>query len=149
MAYQPDLIFKKRRSETGDGERVRKDRLSGAWCIGKGILCTIGVLFLLLTVSSAAWPQKPADKGALLADRHKEMKIECAQCHQGNPSAPVATPVCAGCHPNVAKGEKIRENLANPHNAHMSYPECADCHHVHKASENQCAGCHNFDYKMR
>ena len=127
---------------------ARRDGVSGM-CKWKGMLCTIGVLFLLFTISSAAWSQKPADKGVLLGDRHKAVKIECAQCHKDKPAAPVAAAVCSGCHPNVAKEEKIRKNLPNPHKAHMEYPDCSDCHHVHKASENQCAGCHNFEFKMR
>ncbi len=125
-----------------------RDGLPGM-CKWKGILCAIGALFFLFTISSAAWSQKPADKGALLADRHKAAKIECAQCHKDKPGAPVVAAVCSGCHPNVAKEEKIRAKLPNPHKAHMEYPDCSDCHHVHKASENQCAGCHNFEFKMR
>ena len=115
----------------------------------KGMVRTFGVVFLLFTVSAAVWAQKPADKGALLGDRHKAAKMACAQCHKDKPAAPVSAAVCSSCHPNVAKEEKIRAELPNPHKAHMEYAECADCHHIHKASENQCAGCHNFEFKMR
>lgn len=115
----------------------------------RAILCLMTALFFVFAVNPVAWSQKPADKGALLADRHKSAKVECVQCHKDKPAAPVATAVCSSCHPNVAKGEKIREKLPNPHKAHMEYPDCSDCHHVHKASENQCAGCHNFEFRMR
>lgn len=106
-------------------------------------------MFFLLAASPAAWPQKAPDAGVLLGKRHEAAGIACAKCHQEKPAAPVSATVCSGCHPNVAKGEKIREKLPNPHNAHISYESCADCHHIHKASENQCAGCHNFEFKMR
>ncbi|MEN6423169.1 MAG: cytochrome c3 family protein [Smithella sp.] len=113
------------------------------------ILCWMGILLFILAVSSAGWSQKTPETGALLGDRHKAAGVGCVQCHKDKPSAPVNTAVCSGCHPNVAKGETIREKLPNPHNAHMEYPACAECHHVHKPSDNQCAGCHSFNFRMR
>jgi hypothetical protein len=103
----------------------------------------------VFAVHPEAWSQKTPEKGTFLADRHKAAKVDCAQCHKDKPTTPVASAVCSGCHPNVAKGEKIRDQLPNPHNGHMSYPECSDCHHVHRSSENQCAGCHHFEFRMR
>ena len=115
----------------------------------KKILCMTGIMFFLLVASPAAWSQKAPDTGVLLGKRHEAAGIACAKCHQEKPSAPVPAAVCSGCHPNIAKSETIRDKLPNPHNAHMSYEDCASCHHVHKPSENQCGSCHNFEFKMR
>lgn len=131
------------------GKEMKKSSAgpSGNW---KKILCLAGCLCLFLAVSHAAWSQKTPDSPEnLLLERHKAVGITCAQCHQEKPEAVVPTGVCSNCHPDVAKTETIRDNLPNPHNAHMTYPDCSDCHHIHKQSKNQCADCHNFDFKLR
>ena len=33
----------------------------------------------------------------------------------------------------------------NPHASHRGEVDCAECHHVHKASVTQCNQCHAFD----
>ncbi|HNY66819.1 MAG TPA: cytochrome c3 family protein [Deltaproteobacteria bacterium] len=109
----------------------------------------MGLLLFLFAAPHAAWTQSTPDAGALLGDRHKAAGIECARCHKDKPSAPVPASICTGCHADMAKSEKIRDNLPNPHNSHMPYPECSSCHHAHKPSENQCASCHNFSFRMR
>lgn len=144
-------------SETGAPARLPASgirKMPGAPLSRTGRLAKIvraaGILFFLLAASPAVWPQKAlAGADVFLGERHKAAGIACARCHGEKPAAPVAAGICAGCHPNVAKTEKIRDDLPNPHNAHMDYPNCTDCHHIHKASENQCGQCHNFDYKMR
>ncbi|MDD4242239.1 MAG: cytochrome c3 family protein [Smithellaceae bacterium] len=152
MAHQPADGFKTGTNARLPAARIRRmpdAPLSRTGRLAK-ILRAAVILFFLLAASPAAWSQKAADSsGPFLGERHKTAGIACSRCHGEKPAAPVAAGICAGCHPNVAKTEKIREDLPNPHNAHMDYPDCTDCHHVHKASENQCGQCHNFDYKMR
>ncbi len=113
------------------------------------MLCSIGSLFLLFVVCQPAFPQNAPREAILLDKTHKVAGIECNQCHKQKPPAAPPAAVCGGCHKDIAKSPKTKDGLANPHDAHMSYPECSDCHHVHKPSQNQCAGCHNFSYKMR
>jgi len=115
----------------------------------KKAFCLAGFLFLLLSTPCGVWSQKTSDQSVLLGERHKSAGIECAQCHEKKPPTPVPTAVCSSCHQGIAKSETIREHVPNPHKAHMSYPDCAECHHVHKASENKCSDCHNFEFKMR
>lgn len=101
----------------------------------------------LLLASTAALADQPAKK-PLLADTHKAAGIDCLQCHKEKPGTPVETATCKSCHPDVEKGEKTKGGLPNPHDAHMPFPDCAQCHHIHKASENQCDACHSFGFKI-
>jgi hypothetical protein len=80
-----------------------------------------------------------------LADKHKVSGVSCSDCHKETPPASEpATDICMTCH------QDYRDKAASavdPHNAHMSYTNCGDCHHGHKASENQCLSCHSFNLK--
>jgi len=96
-------------------------------------------------------PAKPAETApavaqpaaaALLADKHKTSGVSCSDCHKETPPASEpGTDVCMTCHQDYR--DKATSSV-DPHNAHMSYSNCGDCHHGHKASENQCQQCHNF-----
>jgi hypothetical protein len=78
----------------------------------------------------------------LLADTHKTAGVECADCHKETPPASeVSTEVCLTCH---AGYKDVAASSIDPHNAHVSFTRCGDCHHAHKASENQCLSCHTF-----
>jgi hypothetical protein len=83
---------------------------------------------------------KPA-VAQFLADKHKVSGVSCSDCHKESTSKEPATEVCMSCHKDYK--DKATSSI-DPHNAHMSYSNCGDCHHAHKASENQCQGCHNF-----
>jgi hypothetical protein len=81
----------------------------------------------------------------LLADKHKAAGVECADCHKETPPATEApTAVCMTCHADYK--DKASSSI-DPHNAHMTYERCGDCHHGHKESENQCMSCHSFSLK--
>jgi hypothetical protein len=81
----------------------------------------------------------------LLADTHKKAGVECADCHTETPPA-VETPtsVCLGCHKDY---KERAASSVDPHNAHVTFENCGDCHHSHKTSENQCLSCHTFSLK--
>jgi hypothetical protein len=76
-----------------------------------------------------------------LADKHKTSGVSCADCHNESISKEPATDVCMTCHQDYR--DKATSSI-DPHNAHMSYANCGDCHHGHKTSENQCLSCHSF-----
>jgi hypothetical protein len=77
-----------------------------------------------------------------LADKHKTSGVSCSDCHKESISKEPGTDVCMTCHQDYR--DKATSSV-DPHNAHMSYANCGDCHHGHKASENQCQSCHNFN----
>jgi hypothetical protein len=112
------------------------------------ILCSIGFLLLLLSASNSVWSQKTPAANALLAERHKAAGTECKQCHQEKPSSPVPTAVCTGCHGDLTKPSAKAAKKRNPHDAHIPFPDCSDCHHVHKPSVSQCDTCHDFGQKI-
>jgi hypothetical protein len=92
-----------------------------------------------------AAPAEASAAAEFLADKHKVSGVSCSDCHKETPPASEpATDICMTCH------QDYRDKAASavdPHNAHMSYTNCGDCHHGHKASENQCLSCHSFNLK--
>jgi hypothetical protein len=90
----------------------------------------------------AAPAQAPA-AAQFLADKHKAAGVSCSDCHKETPPASEApSSICLNCH---ADYKDKASSAIDPHNAHMSYTNCGDCHHAHKASENQCQSCHSFN----
>jgi len=82
-------------------------------------------------------------EASLLADKHQANGMACNDCHKETlPSIDVPTSVCLNCH---ADHQEVAASYINPHNAHMKYTNCGDCHHAHRPSENQCLNCHSFD----
>jgi hypothetical protein len=57
---------------------------------------------------------------------------------------------CFSCHGNYDKlaDKTDGKGSHNPHASHNGDLPCESCHHVHKASENFCAGCHQFEFKV-
>lgn len=100
-----------------------------------------GVLLLMLALPSFALQSKHQDKG-----------VACAQCHgDGNDFAAVEKETCTGCHnldQLVAKTAGMKP--ANPHTSPHYGPEadCNLCHHQHEESEDYCAQCHSFGFKV-
>jgi len=110
---------------------------------------------LLLQFSCASMKKQPAEEvaaevaeeapqmpeGALLADKHEGAGISCSDCHaEDPPAAAVATDTCTTCHEDY---KELAASYLDPHNAHISYANCSDCHHVHRESEKICQGCHH------
>ncbi len=79
--------------------------------------------------------------GTLLADKHKAAGVACSDCHAENPPAvAVTTDTCLKCHEDY---KDQSNSYIDPHNAHITYSDCSDCHHAHKAGEMICQGCHH------
>ena len=93
------------------------------------------------TVAKAAEEARELPEGALLADKHEAAGISCSDCHTEDPPADaVATDTCMTCHEDY---QELAASYLDPHNAHISYSNCSDCHHVHRESEMICQGCHH------
>lgn len=86
-----------------------------------------------------------------LADKHKDAGLNCESCHKENPpSQLVPMSVCLGCHGgDYAKlAEQTKKMAQNPHASHLGNANCEYCHHAHRPSENYCAKCHSFGFKL-
>ena len=95
-------------------------------------------------------PLSGAAQAPLLEERHKDAGITCDACHQETPPGKeVPMEVCAGCHGDYAKlAEETGKVEPNPHDSHEGPVPCEKCHHNHRPSENYCASCHNFGFKV-
>jgi len=84
-----------------------------------------------------------AEEAGLLAGMHESAGISCGDCHAESPPA-IAVPeaACLTCHGDYR--ELTAGMYEDPHNAHIVYPDCGSCHHMHRPSENQCLMCHAF-----
>ncbi len=125
---------------------MKKQFYPGKWM---GIVLAAAVMLGL----AASWPGPSPGASAekpFLADRHQAKGVACASCHKENPpKAAVPMAVCLGCHGSYAKvAEKTMNASPNPHASHMGALPCENCHHGHKASENQCNTCHEFNMKV-
>jgi hypothetical protein len=77
----------------------------------------------------------------LLADTHEAAGSSCSDCHaEDPPSGNVPTDTCLTCHEDY---KDLAASYLDPHNAHVTYSNCSDCHHVHRESEKICQGCHH------
>jgi hypothetical protein len=95
-------------------------------------------------VEAAAVPvEAAAEDDGLLAGVHKSAGISCSDCHaESPPAAAVPEAACLTCHEDYQ--DLTADMYEDPHNAHITFPECGSCHHVHQPSENQCLACHAF-----
>jgi hypothetical protein len=83
------------------------------------------------------------EEALLLENKHEAAGIGCNDCHQETPPAEVVPKeVCLACHEDY---KELVASYPDPHNAHITYAGCGDCHHVHRQSENACLGCHDFN----
>jgi fumarate reductase flavoprotein subunit len=92
-----------------------------------------------------------AAEPSFLADKHKNAGLNCESCHKENPpSQLVPMSVCLGCHGgDYAKlAEQTKKMAQNPHASHLGNANCEYCHHAHRPSENYCAKCHSFGFKL-
>jgi fumarate reductase flavoprotein subunit len=85
--------------------------------------------------------EEASDEDMLLADKHEAAGISCSDCHEEDPPAnKVSQPTCLTCHEDY---QELAASYLDPHNAHQSYSDCGDCHHIHRTSEQICQGCHH------
>ena len=85
------------------------------------------------------------------ADRHVARGIGCAFCHgqnyQKDPEFPEEK-TCLKCHNKEALAAKTKKvKPTNPHAAPHN-GDCTLCHLQHEKTENYCAKCHSFDFKV-
>lgn len=118
------------------------------WIVGGSVLACAAVLIILGVV--AVTPVRAADR-PLLVEKHKNAGLACDACHAENPpktAAPVAA--CTGCHGTYEKLAELTDKVSphNPHQSHEGEIECGECHHVHKASVDYCAKCHQFGFTV-
>ncbi|MDD4240289.1 MAG: cytochrome c3 family protein [Smithellaceae bacterium] len=84
---------------------------------------------------------------------HMLSGVNCAACH-GKTKQPEEVPMekCVACHGSTAKlAEKTKDvKPTNPHTSphYGTELDCNLCHKQHAKSENYCAQCHKFDYKV-
>lgn len=96
-------------------------------------------------VKPEAQSKASSQKTVLLAEVHKAAGVTCNDCHKGGPPyKAVPDSVCLSCHKDY---NKVSASYIDPHNAHITYSSCSDCHHVHRKSVDQCNRCHTFNLK--
>ena len=99
-----------------------------------------------LTVPGAQ-AQAPGGGRGHLIDKHAAKGVSCGQCHAQGASKPPSTETCLACHGRTY--EKLAamtgNDRPNPHSSHRGEVDCAECHHVHKASVTSCNQCHTFN----
>jgi len=84
---------------------------------------------------------------------HQLAGVGCADCHgKAAKPEPVEMEQCLSCH---GSGEKVAALTAKmkPQNPHVSTHynsdlDCNLCHRQHQKSENYCAECHRWDFKV-
>jgi len=84
---------------------------------------------------------------------HHLAGVNCIKCH-GKTKTPEALTMeqCVACHGSTAKlVEKTKDvKPTNPHTSphYGTELDCNLCHRQHAKSENYCAQCHKFDFKV-
>jgi len=110
----------------------------------------LGVFLMSVAVPALTSAQQPPGTARLLT-KHLGAGITCAGCHtEKPPAAPVKMAQCFTCHGDYDKlaDKTDGKGSHNPHASHNGDLPCESCHHVHKASVNYCASCHQFDFKV-
>ena len=107
---------------------------------------------LMLTTFIAIGSAQAADQ-KFGADRHVAMGMTCESCHGPDKANPqeVTIKTCTQCHNTKDLVEKTKN--VKPQNPHMSphyqdQLECTNCHFMHSESEDFCAQCHQFGFKV-
>lgn len=107
-------------------------------------------LFVVFSAIATAVSVQAAPLGA---DRHAQVGVKCEACH-GTDKANPATPdidTCTSCHNADQLAEKTKDyKPTNPHvSPHYGKAlECTYCHIQHGQTEDFCAQCHNFGFKV-
>ena len=108
-------------------------------------------LLLAAAAALAMTPALAAEPG--IAAPHAALGLGCESCHgpdKANPATPTLE-TCTTCH--ELKGLVAKTASVKPTNPHMSphyqdQLDCTLCHMGHAQSENYCAQCHQFDFKV-
>ncbi len=97
-----------------------------------------------------AKPTKTADQIAqgwsttrYLDYAHLSRGMTCETCHQtATPTARPPMQVCIDCHPDTVPAIGAKRRGSTPHNAHLGFLNCFQCHHSHEPFELYCNRCH-------
>jgi len=74
---------------------------------------------------------------------HLSRGMTCATCHAAStPTALVAMQTCMDCHRTAVPTPVINRRDSTPHNAHIGFLNCTQCHHAHNPFELYCNRCH-------
>lgn len=89
-----------------------------------------------------------------LDHRHLLSGVTCQACHGSTEKpAPMSTTQCLACHGPSLEDLAARTKDVSPTNPHLTphgpiFAECDLCHQLHKPSEDFCAQCHDFNFKV-
>lgn len=119
---------------------MRRDRLLGV------ALAAVFAATSLLYAAAQSPPAPGAGHGYLI-DKHVAAGLSCNACHSEIPPAQQPDQsVCIKCHGAYKDlAAKTAADQPNPHASHLGEVPCANCHRIHRASENYCSQCHSFD----
>lgn len=109
-----------------------------------------GVLLLAGQAATTFAAEGASGPKVLLQQKHLDKGLTCTGCHQENPPAKaVVMAKCLSCHGTYEKlADKTDKGAHNPHASHQGELSCDSCHHAHKASENYCSQCHQFEFTV-
>jgi hypothetical protein len=87
-----------------------------------------------------------------LSHLHRLSGIGCSRCHlEGDSNADSAEDRCSACHDTTKLAAATKDlKPANPHDSphYGKDMDCNLCHHQHTKSEDYCAQCHDFAYRV-
>jgi hypothetical protein len=94
----------------------------------------------------------PLEGTVPLGHIHALNGLQCAKCHDGGKPQPVTVSKCVTCHKDTKELAQKTADVkpTNPHESrhYGTEADCNLCHHQHVKSENHCASCHTFDFKV-
>jgi fumarate reductase flavoprotein subunit len=125
--------------------------IKGCDAVKKLALLSLVLIFMFTLFAGTAQTAEEAKEGQqFLADKHKNLGVECSGCHRESPPKQMpGSDVCMGCHGDAAKiSEKTSKLDTNPHDTHMGEMDCHQCHKGHQRSVSVCNQCHTFDMKV-
>ena len=102
---------------------------------------------VVLVMNVFAQTAVPGSGHGFLIDKHTVAHVNCARCHTAGMATVPRTATCLTCHGGTYQklAASTAKDMPNPHESHRGDVPCAECHHVHKASETICNQCHTFD----
>jgi len=85
-----------------------------------------------------------------LDHRHAQNSVTCRPCHGTFSSeGRVSMEQCLRCHGTYQYIATMTKDVdPNPHDSHLGEIDCTLCHRAHKDSEDFCAQCHPYEFKV-
>ncbi len=76
---------------------------------------------------------------------HLSRGMTCQTCHQtATPNAHPSMQTCIDCHPDTVPAIGAKRRGSTPHNAHLGFLNCFQCHHGHEPFQLFCNRCHTI-----